>query len=87
MDSPPTTQVKGYGAYPVGGSPGGTGNFILEVFEGQYHFSRSKTIYSNALNQYNYVDFTRNIAILRLWGRKQKQYYSNMFRLEDCGIL
>ena len=72
MDSPPTTQVKGYEAYPVGGSPGGTGNFILEVFEGQYHFSRPKTIYSNALNQYNYVDFTRNIAILRLWGRKQK---------------
>ena len=74
MDSPPTTQVKGYEAYPVGGSPGGTGNFILEVFEGQYHFSRPKTIYSNALNQYNYVDFTRNIAILRLWGRKQKHF-------------
>jgi hypothetical protein len=59
ITSPPTTQVKGYIAYPVGGSPGGTGNFILEVFEGQNHFSRPKTIYSNALNQYNYVDFTQ----------------------------
>ena len=72
MDSPPTTQVKGYEAYPVGGSPGGTGNFILEVFEGQNHFSRPKTIYSNALNQYNYVDFTQKYSYPQALGTKTK---------------
>ena len=51
----PTTQVKGYGAYPVGGVQGGKGDFRVEVFEGQNQRQEPRRYLVNILNQYSNV--------------------------------
>ena len=59
---PPTTHEFGVRSLPGGRGPGGKGDFLLEVFEGQNSQQETRRYPVNALNQYSNVILSRKYS-------------------------
>ena len=71
---PPTTHKFGVQSLPGGRGPGGKGDFLLEVFEGQNSQQETRRYPVNALNQYSNVILSRKYSYPEAFGTITKNY-------------